>query len=356
MRRECAPPWWPANEPWPPIRRRGPFKSWRAAFVFILVFFFLATGASSLLTFALRGIVGPEYMRYAVPLFAWMVLFSLFVFGFRRVGAPVAQIVGAAQRVADGDFSTRVDPDGPRFVRTVASAFNRMTERLQAHDRQRRELMADIAHELRTPLTVIQGRLEGLVDGVYPRDTERLAAVLDETRVLARLVEDLRTLANAETGILTLRKERTELHPLIHDAVGTLSAEAASAGVTVDVEIPPDLPPLDIDPLRVREVVVNLLSNALRYSAPGGTVTISTQRTGSAVTVAVSDTGAGIPPEDLPRIFERFYKGRASRGSGLGLTIARNLISAHGGTIHAESTPGRGTTIRFTLSYVAPPA
>jgi signal transduction histidine kinase len=121
--------------------------------------------------------------------------------------------------------------------------------------------------------------------------------------------------------------------------------------VDVRIAIPADLPPLDIDPLRIREVLVNLLSNALRYTTAGGRVTISAQRAAAAVTVAVGDTGAGIPAEDLPKVFDRFYKGRTSRGSGLGLTIARNLIAAHGGTIRAESEPGRGTTILFTLSY-----
>ena len=167
--------------------------------------------------------------------------------------------------------------------------------------------------------------------------------------MLARLVEDLRTLANAETGILSLQKEPTEVAPLIQDAVDSLSAEATAAGVSVRVEATADLPPLDIDPLRIREVLVNLLSNALCYSPPGGRVTISAARSASGVTVSVADTGAGISPEELPRIFDRFYKGRTSRGSGLGLTIARNLIAAHGGAIRADSASGRGTTMTFEL-------
>jgi two-component system OmpR family sensor kinase/two-component system sensor histidine kinase BaeS len=350
--RPCAPPWWPANEPWPPARsthawRRRRARLFRGALFFVLpMFVMIALGASALFA-GLARLLGVSSPAGSVgPIVAAALFFLFFVFGFRRLGSPVTDIVDAAQRVAGGDFTTRIDPRGPRFVRTVGSAFNTMTERLEAHDRQRRELMADIAHELRTPLTVIQGRLEGLLDGVYPRDDERLAGVLEETRVLARLVEDLRTLSNAETGILTLQREPTELGPLIQDVVHSLSGDSG-AGVRVDASA--ELPVLNIDPVRVREVIENLLSNALRYTPGGGTVTISAHRRDDRVTVAVSDTGAGISAEDLPKIFDRFYKGRASRGSGLGLTIARNLVVAHGGTIRAESTPGRGTTITFDL-------
>ena len=326
-------------------RRRARFAG--GMFIFLVPMFLLfAIGVGSLASHVIVRLGGPSEAGYLAPILAWMLFLFVFVFGLRRVGSPVTDIVEASERVAGGDFGTRIDPRGPRFVRTVGSAFNTMTERLEAHDRQRRELMADIAHELRTPLTVIQGRLEGLLDGVYPRDNERLTAVLEETRVLARLVEDLRTFANAEAGILTLQREPTELPLLIRDVVHSLSA---SAGVEVRVDLTADLPVLDIDPVRIREVIANLLANALNYTPQGGTVTIAARRRDARVAVGVSDTGAGIAREDLPKIFDRFYKGRASRGSGLGLTIARNLVVAHGGTIRAESEPGRGTTITFDL-------
>jgi two-component system sensor histidine kinase BaeS len=349
--RHCAPPWWPQNEPWPPERRSRQWRRQRVRFVggmfiFLLPMFLLfAMGVGWIASRALIRLGAPPQIGYLVPIFAWMFFLFVFVFGMRRVGSPVSDIVDASERVAAGDFTTRIEARGPRFVRTVGSAFNTMTERLEAHDRQRRELMADIAHELRTPLTVIQGRLEGLLDGVYPLDNERLAAVLEETRVLARLVEDLRTLANAETGILTLQREPTELPPLVRDVVHALAAGSR----VVHVDAPAELPVLDIDPVRIREVIANLLSNALRYTPDGGAVTITARRRDDRVTVAVSDTGAGISPEELPKIFDRFYKGRTSRGSGLGLTIARNLVVAHGGTIRAESEPGRGTRITFDL-------
>jgi two-component system OmpR family sensor kinase/two-component system sensor histidine kinase BaeS len=224
-----------------------------------------------------------------------------------------------------------------------------MTAKLQAQDRQRRQLMADIAHELRTPLTIVQGRLEGLVDGVYPRDDAQLIEVLEETRILTRLVDDLRTLANAEAGSLSLRKEPTDLGVLMHDAVDTFAADAAAAGVSLRVDDRAELPLVDVDPLRVREVLINLLANALRHTSTGGTITLASGHSPSMVIVRVIDTGSGIAADDLPRIFDRFYKGPSSHGSGLGLAIVRNLILAHGGDVTATSELGRGTTITFTL-------
>jgi signal transduction histidine kinase len=267
----------------------------------------------------------------------------------RRFGTPLGDIVSAADRVASGDYDARVAERGTPFLRRVARAFNGMTEKLEAQDRQRRQLMADIAHELRTPLTIVQGRLEGLVDGVYPRDEAQLTEVLEETRMLARLIDDLRTLANAEAGSLSLRKEPTDLAVLIHDAVGTFASDAAAARIALRVDDRAELPLVDVDPLRVREVLINLLANALRHTAAGGTISVTASTNERMVAVSVSDTGSGIARDDLPRIFDRFYKGATSHGSGLGLAIVRNLIVAHGGEVTAASELGRGTTIRFTL-------
>ncbi len=213
-----------------------------------------------------------------------------------------------------------------------------MTGRIRAQDRLRRQLMADVAHELRTPLAILQGRIEGLIDGVYPRDDARLGELLDETRHLSRLVEDLRTLANAEAGALDLQKEQVDLGELIRDAAASFEGVA--------VHVPDDLPPIEADPVRIREVLLNLLSNAVRA---GGAVAVHAAVEGKRVVLRVADKGSGIPAEELPRIFDRFQKGRDSRGSGLGLAIARNLVLAHGGTIHAESRVGEGTTITVTL-------
>lgn len=210
------------------------------------------------------------------------------------------------------------------------------TDVFREQDRQRRQLMADVAHELRTPLAILQGRIEGLIDGVYPRDDERLKQLLDETQHLSRLVEDLRTLSNAEAGALDLQKERVDAEELLRDA-------AQSFGANVDIT--GELPLIDVDPVRIREVLLNVLSNATRH----GRTTLRAAMDGHRLVIRVIDDGPGISPDELPRIFERFHKGRDSRGSGLGLAIARKLVLAHDGTIDAASEVGKGTTVTIAL-------
>lgn len=222
-----------------------------------------------------------------------------------------------------------------RAFRPVAGAF-------AEQDRLRRQLMADVAHELRTPLAILQGRIEGLLDGVYPRDDAHLAELLEETRHLSRLAEDLGTLAHAEAGALELRKEAVDLGDLLRDV-------AAALPRPITLTMPADLPTLEVDPVRIRQVLLNLLANALRHTPPEGAVSIEVQPQPQQMRIRVRDTGSGIPPEDLPRIFERFQKGSDSRGSGLGLPIARKLVLAHGGDIEIESAPGQGTVVTVAL-------
>jgi two-component system OmpR family sensor kinase/two-component system sensor histidine kinase BaeS len=267
----------------------------------------------------------------------------------RRVAMPIGDVMEAASRVAEGDYSARVAERGPREVRALAHAFNAMVARLQASDKQRRNLLADVTHELRTPLTVIQGNLEGLLDGVYPRDDAHLVPILEETRVLSRLIDDLRTLALAESGALKLQTEPTDLATLTSETVASFRVQADAAGIELSAEVSADAPMLELDPARIRQVLENLIANALRYTPRGGTVRVEYSCNATHVTVSVSDTGAGIPPDDLPHIFERFYKARDSRGAGLGLAIAKNLIAAHAGEMFAQSELGKGTTIRFRL-------
>lgn len=270
----------------------------------------------------------------------------------RSAAAPIAEMMEASGRLSAGDYSVRVRERGPSDVRGLARAFNEMAARLQAHEQQRRNLLAEVTHELRTPLAVIQGNLEGLLDGVYPRDDAHLAPVLDEARVLSTLIEDLRTLALAETGTLPLHREPTDLPALVEDTVAAFRPQAASSGVTLTASLP-DLPMLSIDPTRIRQVLANLLTNALQHTPRGGTVTVSaalaSRRGADHAVVSVADTGRGIAAAQLPHIFDRFYKSTASPGSGLGLAIARNLVALHGGEIAAESVEGRGTTIRVAL-------
>jgi signal transduction histidine kinase len=275
----------------------------------------------------------------------------------RRLALPLGDLMEAAGRVAEGDYAARVAERGPRELRALSRAFNAMAGRLEKNEEQRRSLLADVTHELRTPLTVIQGNLEGLLDGVYPRDDARLAAILDETQVLSRLIEDLRTLSLAEAGALKLQREPIDLPALLGEAAASFRAQAEAAGVTVSLEAAPDLPLLEADPVRLREVAGNLIANALRYTPAGGRIQIqcSLEGGGESVAVAVSDTGRGIAPGDLPHVFDRFYKSADSRGSGLGLAIAKNLVAAHGGEIaaHSPGMDGVGTTVRFTLPLEA---
>jgi len=323
--------------------------------LFAVCLVLIAVGLSTVLSWVFGSGGAPIFVRPPRIFFAllWLfILIALFRRGMGRFGFPLGDMVEAADRVATGDYSTRTPERGPHWMRTMARAFNSMTSRLEVQDRQRRELMADIAHELRTPLAVLQGRLEGMVDGVYPRDEGQLAAVLQETRMLARLVEDLRTLAHTESGTLTLQKESTDLAILLNDTATSFAAEAAERHIRVDVEAATTLPLVDIDPVRIREVLTNLISNALRHTSENGRVCVTASTQTDAIVIAVSDNGRGIPADDLPRIFDRFYKGHGSRGSGLGLTIARNLVVAHGGEIRAESEKGKGTTMTVTLPLV----
>jgi signal transduction histidine kinase len=196
---------------------------------------------------------------------------------------------------------------------------------------------------------VIQGNIEALIDGVYPADAPHLEPILAETRILEHLIDDLRTLTLAEAGSLVLHRERTDLGALLNDVAASYRSQADQSGVSLTVTVPDDLPPLDIDPARIREVVANLLSNALRHTPRDGTVEVSAARADDMVAVTVHDTGSGIPADQLDRIFDRFYRAPDSPGSGLGLPIAKSLIEAHGGTISAVSEPTTGTTIRVTL-------
>ena len=233
-------------------------------------------------------------------------------------------------------------------MRRLGRSFNEMTARLQASDDQRRRLLADVTHELRTPLSVIQGNLEGISDGVYAADEQHLAPVLEETRVMARLLDDLQMLSTADAGALRLDREPTDLGALAGEVVAAFQPRAAEAGVVLS-SAPSSLADIDVDALRIRQVLENLVANALRHTPAGGTVTIRLSREEGGISVAVSDTGTGIPADELDSIFDRYTRSADSGGSGLGLAIAKSLVEAHGGSIRADSATGHGTTIRLLL-------
>ncbi len=331
--------------------------------------FFLLNLLGMLTFVALAGLAlgGFENARVLIASWAWAVpagFFVLFVIlaamgwagaRLRRLTLPLDDLLSASDQVAKGDYSARVGEKGPPEIRSLTQAFNSMAERLEATDLRRRSLLSDVTHELRTPLTVIQGNLEGMLDGVYAADEGRLRSVLDETRLLARLVDDLRTLALAESGALQLKKEPVALEALIRETATAFGSQADSAGVRISLDLAQGAAPIELDPARVREVLANLLANALRYTPSGGKIRIDYREGELAgrqqALVSVTDTGAGIAPDDLPHVFERFHKSSDSGGMGLGLSIARYLVEAHGGTIGAESQPGHGTTISLALPH-----
>jgi len=360
--RVCSPgrpPWWPQNEPWEPWRvagRRGRIFRRRIALLALTVLVVLVGTMVAMVWLAVRNLAASGGSSIGavitiVVLGAIPVALAL-VLAVRHVGLPFGTIMEGADRVAAGDYTTRVPEHGPPPMRALARAFNTMTERLQNHDRLRRDLMADVAHELRTPLTVIQGKLEGLLDGVYPPDQRQLGVLVEETHVLSRLIEDLRTVALSEGGALKLLKESADVDALARDVVHAFEGEAGERGVTLRMAAPEHLPPIAVDPVRIREVLSNLLANALRHTPSGGTVDVrvyESRSSSNAIAVDVRDTGSGMSADEIARAFDRFHKGPASRGSGLGLTIARGLVTAHGGEIRASSAPGAGTTMSFTL-------
>jgi signal transduction histidine kinase len=317
--------------------------------LFVVVLSLTAYGAVTLVR-DLTGASSGQILTTGVLIWAAVVAIAIgFGVAMRLLGRPMSEVVGAADRVASGDFTVRIPEHGPPSLRSVASAFNSMMSQLEQQQRTRRELMADIAHELRTPLSVMQGRLEGMIDGVYPRDERQVGQVLEDARTLARLVEDLRTLAHSESGTLALAKEPTDLAVLLAETASAFQPGARAKGVEIRTTVPDDAPAVEVDPVRIREVVMNLLANAVRHTAAESVVRLEAEVSATGVTVRVIDQGVGIRPEELPHVFDRFYKGPGSSGSGLGLTIARSLIAAHGGTIAAHAPAEGGTIVEFTI-------
>jgi signal transduction histidine kinase len=278
-----------------------------------------------------------------------LVVMAIAASGMRRMTRPMDTLIDAAGRIESGDYSAQVPERGSADLRSVARAFNAMSSRLKVSDEQRRSFLADVTHELRTPLSVIRGQVEAIADGVYPADASHLAPILDATQALDRLVEDLRTLVLTDAGSLVLNEEPTDLAALLAETVESFKPQADSSRLTLESDLASDLPPVEVDPVRVRSVIGNLLSNAIRHTPPGGSIKVSLSRSGDQAVATVADTGEGIAPELLPHVFERFVKGVDSNGSGLGLAIAHDIAAAHGGKLEIESEPDAGTRLRLSL-------
>lgn len=350
------PPWWPEGEAFPPSRRwdgrRGPpFFMWRIG-CFLVGAAVLIVMASAVTFGLLAGLFqnsGLVRVFSLAALIAVLLVLSAALRGMRLITRPMGDLVDAARRIEAGDYSANVREYGPRELRSVARAFNAMSSRLKASDEQRRSFLADVTHELRTPLSIIRGQVEAISDGVYPADAAHLAPILDATQALDRLVEDLRTLVLTDAGSLVLDKEPTDMAALVAEAVESFKPQAESARLALESDLAADLPPVEVDPARIRGVIANLLSNAIRHTPPGGSIKVGLSRIADHVVTTVADTGEGIPPELLPHVFERFVKGAGSTGSGLGLAIAHDIAAAHDGTLEIESRPGSGTLLRLRV-------
>ncbi len=272
----------------------------------------------------------------------------------RRIVNPLAAVISAAEQVQGGDLNARATISGSEDFRTLADSFNQMVETLQLNEQQRRHLLADIAHELRTPLTILRGRLEGILDGIYTADEAHIAPALIQTHLLEKLVDDLRLLTLAETGQLSLERQPIDLGAIAASTATLFEAEALERDVTLALQLAPNLPLVNADPQRMRQVIGNLLSNALRHVPDGGRVTVAVQQASAGVALAVADSGSGVPPADLPHLFDRFWRAEKSRsrtagGAGLGLAIVKQLVERQGGTISAENQPNSGLRVTVTI-------
>ncbi len=292
---------------------------------------------------------GPSTATGVAIALVLLLAIALSVRAFSSYVRPLAALADATQRLADGEPEVRVWVRGPRPVRDLAVSFNAMAERLDRSRTTRQAMLADVTHELRTPLAVIGGGIEAMLDGVHPLDEEHLAPLLAETQVMDRLLEDLRTLSLAEAGALPLHRELADIVDVAADAVGALRPAAAAKGVGLGLGGDSALES-NLDPVRVREIVTNLLTNAIRHTPSGGSVTVTVHVVRDEARIEVRDTGEGIPAADLAHVFDRFQRRADSGGSGLGLTIVRDLAAAHGGSVEAESDgPGQGATFRVRL-------
>ena len=275
----------------------------------------------------------------------------------RRTLSPLRSLGVAARRLGRGDLSQRAETSGPTEIRELAQSFNLMAADLEEAERHRRNLTADIAHELRTPLSNIQGYLEAIRDGVVQPSPETIDTIHGQATQLSRLVDDLRLLAQVESGDLLLDRSALRLEDLLSSCADAVRPRAAAKNINLVVNIETGLPDLEVDGSRISQVIGNLLENAITHTPHGGRVTLSGAMSEGQATISVADTGPGIAPGDLSRVFDRFYRAdpsraRATGGSGLGLTIARRLVEAHGGSIEAESTVGEGSL--FTVRLPAP--
>lgn len=345
-----------SNHPTPRLPKR--FRGRRRFFPFFPLFFFVAIffigGTAALFYLLFSEYVGVRNIWLLVcgaPFVVFIIIIITIFNLYMRFGKPLENLFSTIDSVSEGNLSVRVPESKSDMFSELINRFNKMVGELERADKQRRNLTADIAHELRTPLHIIQGNLEGVIDGVYKPTNEHINNTLDETKILVRLVNDLQTLSLAEAGQLPLHPTRFLLADLIHDLTSSFSSQAKSLGINLESNIKDSSLEINADYDRLNQVLSNLISNAIRHTPKDGKILIETESvTGQeqSVRILIKDTGEGIASEDLPFIFDRFWRGDKSRSgrinSGLGLAIAKQLIEAHNGTIQVESEVGKGTT------------
>jgi len=273
----------------------------------------------------------------------------------KNISKPFVEVMSAADLVAEGDLSVRVSEDFPGEFKKLTKSFNRMVKELEEAEDNRQRLTADVAHELRTPLHILQGNLEGMQDGIYPMNEDQVKILLEETKILSRLVDDLQILSLAESKQLSLNFRAIDLHELLSEAAAGFVSQAESLGIELSISSSPDSIRIFGDRERLGQVIRNIIANALRFTPSDGKIIISSSRENGDILIQISDTGEGIPKDDLEHVFDRFWKGDRSRirqagvGSGLGLSIAKSIVEMHQGEISVESKLDQGTT--FTLRF-----
>ena len=276
------------------------------------------------------------------------------VLGARQITKPIVELTAASQNIAAGDLSQQVTVRSNDEIGQLANSFNKMSSDLVESQKQRRQMTADIAHDLRTPLSLILGHAEAIEDGVLPPTPETLHIIHDEAQRLNHLIEDLRTLTLADTGTLTLEKQRVKPVDLIKRAGSAHRPLAQEKNIEMKISAEESLPEIEVDPRRIGQVLDNLVSNAIRYTPQGEKIWLRVKHQQDGLCFSIQDSGPGIPESDIAHIFDRFYRADKSRnrdegGSGLGLAIAKSLIVQHNGRIWAESQVGHGTNFQFIL-------
>jgi signal transduction histidine kinase len=287
-------------------------------------------------------------------LLAAAVAFLITYFLSRRISAPVKALTLAARQLGQGDLSQRVQSKDKGEIGELAQAFNAMAENLERSEQLRRNMIADTAHELRTPLSNLKGYLEAIYDGVVKPDPDAIRSLDEEANLLSRLVDDLQELSLAEANELKLNCQTEDIRKVVKQAIAVRQDQAAAKGVSVSADLPKKLSPVNIDSRRIGQVLLNLIDNAIAHTPRGGFITITAKQLDNCVEISVEDTGEGIPAEDLPNVFERFYRvdksrARATGGTGLGLAITKSLVEAHGGRIEVQSEEGKGSRFSFTI-------